>query len=368
MAHSGVVVGSSNKRGVAERHPPNTTVRRWRIVRFKAAAIVAVTLLLWGNGVSQAEQITQDAIQQVAENLPVLSPDIIWEQQLPGLRRAEPRNPNVSVDNELAGAIQLLSGGWSPTGNQTDWTGSPAGLVTHLSPPGETPRAIFWLTDGHLYLVEKSQAGWQTRRLTDAYADVSAVVDLSGDGQPEIVVSTQYGSGAILSLQVIAWDNQRVWTAFSHTGAQEPGRFGWFDAEGDGRRELWIDTSVARGLFTGTAHGPFMRDRLIFRWDHGTYRQIGRYRFATPLYHLNRYLYFTSKGDWKSATRHTEPGAKIDRTLATALGLGPFSGGSDVPFVNGRMYFGKDGRNYFADFGGTGRLVGLGTGRAQSRR
>jgi hypothetical protein len=82
-------------------------------VRLKTAAIVAVTLLLWGNGVSPAEQITQDAIQQVAEKLPVLSPDLIWHQDLPGLRRTEPRNPHAPVAKELAGAMQTLSAGWS---------------------------------------------------------------------------------------------------------------------------------------------------------------------------------------------------------------------------------------------------------------
>lgn len=150
--------------------------------------------------------------------------------------------------------------------------------------------------------------------------------------------------------------------AFTHTGAKEPGFFGWYDAEGDGRRELWIDTSAARGLFTGTTHGPFLRDRLVYRWDSGTYRQVGRYRYATPFYHLNRYLYFASKGDWLKASRHAEPGVEVDRSLAALLGVGPFSGGSDVPFVNGRMYFGKEGKDYFADFGRTGRLVRLGKG------
>jgi hypothetical protein len=185
---------------------------------------------------------------------------------------------------------------------------------------------------------------------------------LSGDGQPEIVAAAQYGSGAILALQVLAWDRERVWTAFTHREAKEPGLFGWFDADGDGRRELWIDTGAARGLFTGTTHGPFLRDRLVYRLESGTYQQVGRYRFATPFYHLNRYLYFANRGDWVEASKHVEPGVQIDRSLAAQLGVGPFSGGSDVPFVNGRMYFGKEGQDYFADFGRTGRLVRLGTG------
>lgn len=309
-------------------------------MRLAHAAIVAATLLLSGPGLSHTAQTPLNATSQVAENLPLLAPDLIWEQQLPGRRRAEPRDPHAPIAKELGGAIRALSAGWSETGDQTDWAGTP-GLVTHLSPPGGAPRA---------------------RRLTDPHADVTAVVDLSGDGQPEIVAAAQHGSGAILTLQVFSWDIDRVWPAFAYTGAQEPGLFGWFDAEGDGRRELWIDTGTERGLFSGATHGPFMRDRHLFRWQNGTYRQHARYRFATPFYHLNRYLYFASKGDWQSASRHAEPGSEIDRTLATELGPGPFDGGSDLPFVNGRMYFSKDRRDYFADFGLTGRLARLGAG------
>lgn len=333
------------------------------MVRLMTAALVTTTLLFLSNGRIHAAPVTSDGIREVGENLPEMSPDIIWEQQLPGRTRFEPRQPNAPVDEELAGAIQALSADWSPHGYRTDWTGTP-GLVTYLSAPGQAPRAIFWLSDGHLYLVEKTQAEWQTERLTESHADVTAVVDLSGDGQPEIVTAAHYGSGGHLALQVLAWDKQRVWMAFAHSGAKEPGSFGWFDAEGDGRRELYIDTSDARGLFKGDAHGPFLRDRLVYRWDRGTYRQVGRYRFATPFYHLNKYLYFASKGDWRSASRHAEPEAQIDRKLVTQLSTGPFSGGSDVPFVNGRMYFGKSGQDYFADFGRTGRLVRLGKGES----
>lgn len=106
---------------------------------------------------------------------------------------------------------------------------------------------------------------------------------------------------------------------------------------------------------------PDGRFALFSAWSGGWYG-------ATPFYHLNRYLYFASKGDWLSASRHAEPGVEIDRRLATQLGIGPFSGGSDFPFVNGRMYFGKGGQDYFADFGRTGRLVGLGNGEPLSRR
>lgn len=329
--------------------------RSWRV-----AAVVALASLLAGAGFTGAGSISPDELQQIAEELPLLPPDLVWEQQLPGVRRAELRIPQAPTVSELDEAIRALSAEWPLTGYKTDWTGTP-GLVTHLARPGENPRAVFWLADGHLYLVEKGQQEWHTQRLTDLRIDVTSVVDLSGDGQPEIVAASQYGSGAILALRVFAWDQQRIWMAFSHTGAQEPGHFGWFDAESDGRRDLWIDTSEARGLFRGI-HGPFLRDRLRFRWDGRTYRQVGQYRFATPFYHLNRYLYFASKQDWLSASRHVEPASEVDRGLAAQLGLGPFSGGSDMPFVNGRMYFGKDGRNYFADFGPTGRLVRLGIG------
>ena len=311
-------------------------------------------------GLAQGEPISAEAIGEVADNASPISPDLIWEQQSNG-RRWPPREPSANITRDQTAAFAVLSAGWATTGNQTDWEGT-HGLVTHLSPPGEPARAVFRFSDGHLYLVERRKTGWQARRLTEIHADETAVVDLSGDGQPEIIAASQHGSGAHLALQVFAWDRQRVWLAYSHNSAKEPGTFGWFDAEGDGQRELWIDSSAARGLFTGTTHGPFFRDRTVFRWERGTYRQAAKYRFATPFYHLNRYLYFASTRDWKSASRHAEPEAAIDRALAARLGLGPFSGGSDIPFVNGRIYFGKDGQDYFADFGPTGRLLRLGRG------
>jgi hypothetical protein len=148
-------------------------------MRLIAVAMTAVSLLLFTYGLVRAVPEAPGPAREVGENLPTISPDLIWEQQLPGHRRAGSPNPKAPIRTELGRAIQALSAGWPPTGYQTDWTGTP-GLVTHLSPPGEAPRAIFWLSDGHLYLVEKTQAEWQTRRLTDSYADVTAVVDLSG--------------------------------------------------------------------------------------------------------------------------------------------------------------------------------------------
>lgn len=331
-------------------------------LRLTLATILALAVLVAIPGRIQADVSPAEAIEDVAKDLPTLPPDLIWAVQLPGYRRPSEHRPSGPIATQLEAAIQGLSVGWPPTGYRTDWTGTP-GLLTHLSPPGEPPRATFWLTDGHLYLVENSPTGWQTRRLTEPYATYTAVIDLSGDGQPEVVAATDMGSGGFLYLQILAWDKERVWTAFSHQGiAGEPGRFGWFDAEGDGRRELWIDTGSTKGLFTDEpyAHSPFLRDRLTFRWENGTYKETARYRFATPLYHLNRCLYLASKGDWQGVAKHAEPGAQIDRTLVAELGIGPFRGGSDHSFVNGRIYFTKGAKDYFADFGPTGRLIQLG--------
>lgn len=334
-------------------------------------AVLTLILLLSMPTKALADTERAAAIQDVAKDLPTLPPDLIWEEPLLGRTRSNIcPPPTTPIDQQLDAAIKGLAAGWSPKGYRTDWTGAICGFVTHLAAPGEPPRAIFWLSDGHLYLIEQRSSGWQTRRLTQPYADTTAVVDLSGDGQPEIIAATQLGSGAVLTLQILAWDKERVWTAFTHTGAKEPGIFGWFDAEGDGKRELWIDTGSSRGLFTDeqVAHSPFMRDRLIFRWADGTYRQTGRYRFATPLYHLNRYLYLASQGDWHAAARHAEPGAQIDRKLVAELGLGPFAGGSDLPFVNGRIYFTKGNQAYYADFGRTGRLIRLVIGDSERDR
>lgn len=335
----------------------------------KLIAIFAFLLLLALPLRTYAVEEREEALQDVAKDLPILSPDLIWEQQLPGRPRYDQRQPNANVAKELNAAIDGLSAGWSPSGNKTDWTGATTGLLTHLSSPGEPPRAIFWLTDGNLYLVEERPTGWKTSRLTEIYTDYTAVIDLSGDGQPEVIGATHLGSGAFLYLQILAWDKERVWTAFTHKGrAMEPGLFGWFDAEGDGRRELWIDTGTTRGLFTAECHvhSPFLRDRLIFRWVDGTYKQTAQYRYATPTYHLNRYLYLANKGDWQATVKHVDPGAQIDRKLVAELGLGPFSGGSDVPFVNGRLYFTKGTQGYYADFGQTGRLIRLGASPSKS--
>ena len=78
--------------------------------------------------------------------------------------------------------------------------------------------------------------------------------------------------------------------------------------------------------------------------------------------HLNRYLYLASKGELARAAAHLEPGAQIDQALVAVLGRGPFSGGRDDGFVNGRLYFVKDQQPFYADFGPTGRLVRIGVG------
>jgi hypothetical protein len=161
------------------------------------------------------------------------------------------------------------------------------------------------------------------------------------------------GSGAILILNIFKWDGAKLKLLFARQGAAEPGLFGF-----------WIETASNKALFTAEqwAHGPLLRDRLVFRLEGGTYRQYGRYRQATPFYHLNRYLYFASRGDWKHAAEHLEPGAQVDRDLVRELGTGPFRGFSPDRFASVRMPFFKGDTPYHARFGPTGRLLRLGRG------
>lgn len=94
----------------------------------------------------------------------------------------------------------------------------------------------------------------------------------------------------------------------------------------------------------------------------GTYKQYGRYRMATPFYHLNRYLYFAARGDWRRAEEHLEPGAQVDRELVRELGTGPFRGFHADQFSSVRVPFFKGETPYYAKFGPTGRLFRLGRG------
>jgi hypothetical protein len=78
-------------------------------VRLMRVGLAATALLLLATGRIHAAPVTTDGLREVGENLPVMAPDLIWEQQLPGRRSGEPRQPNVPVDKELVGAIQALS-------------------------------------------------------------------------------------------------------------------------------------------------------------------------------------------------------------------------------------------------------------------
>lgn len=228
------------------------------------------------------------------------------------------------------------------------------------SAPSAPSRAIVILTAGPVYLVEKRGDSWHERPLAEFEPEVIDTLDLTGDGQPEVVAARHYGSGGHLALQIFGWDAGGVRTLFRHSGASDPGQFGFFDAEGDGIRELWIDMAATRGLFSrGHTHGPFLRDRYVFRWQAGGYRPSGHFRYATPFYHFNRFLWFAGRGDWRRAARHTESGAVIDRSLARALAEGELGGGADTPFVNGRMLIIRNQERFFAEFGATGRLLGI---------
>lgn len=244
-----------------------------------------------------------------------------------------------------------------------------ARTVVHLSPPESPPRAVVVLRGSGtcpcpFYLLEQRTDGWAQTDL--GVAEATAILDVSGDGRPEIINSASFGSGHFLSVRVWAWDQHRLWEAFSFEGPGDSGPFGFdHDAE-TGTRVLWVDLPAGRGLFTELAptHGPFLKERRFYRWAGGTYRQERSYPLATPFYHLNQYLSFAGKGDWESAARHAEPGARVDRRLAASLGRGPLHGGGlrDAAFVNERQYFRKGEASYYVDFGPTGRVLRLGEG------
>jgi hypothetical protein len=234
-------------------------------------------------------------------------------------------------------------------------------VVLRLSAPSAPPRAIVILREGPLYLVEKKDGFWRERRLVEFEPEVTQTLDLTGDGQPEVVAARHFGSGGHLALEILGWDESEVRTLFRHSGASEPGQFGFFDAEGDGIRELWIDTAATHGLFPRgpTVHGPFLRDRYVFRWEAGAYRPTGHFRYSTPFYHINRFLWFARHEQWRQAARHLESGAVVDRSLARTLAKGDLGGGDDTPFVNGRMLIIRDQDRFVAEFGATGRLLRL---------
>ena len=231
--------------------------------------------------------------------------------------------------------------------------------ILRLSPPEAPLRSIVLLREGQLYLmVQQRDSTWNSRPVAaDFRPSMVDAYDLTGDGRPEIITARLDGSGAHLSLRIFAWNDRGVWEVFRHHGALEPGQYGFFDAEGDGRSELAIDTAAGHGLFHPGIHGPFLRDRLIYRWNGTTYQLHRRYRFATPFYHLNRYLYWACRGDWRRAAAHAEPGAQVDRRLAAWLGKGGLVGDIYDATVNGTIPFAKNGQSFQADFGPTGRLL-----------
>lgn len=280
-----------------------------------------------------------------------LNPDLI-----------EGKGAEAAVEREQLRAISLGLANGEKGERLLGLAGAP---VLRLSPPRARPRlmvALRWRGSGSsfLYLVEQGEH----QRITRFPAQMAEARDLTGDGRPEIIAAAMWGSGAVLALQILAWDDRGVRELFDYSGAMEPGNFGFFDAEGDGERELWIDTATTKGLFAAEpyAHRPFLRDRLVFRLKEGRYRQYGRFRFATPFYHLNRYLWLMAR--FENASAHVELGARIDAALARQIGVGPFRGGNDLPFVNGRMWFCKGQESFYADFGATGRLLALGRERA----
>lgn len=315
-------------------------------------------------GASGSEAERQAGLADVALDLPTLPPMDPWSYALPGWRRSYPE-PGADVKADLAEAIKRLERGWPTAGHGDDLVQCCAGVL-HLSPPGAPPRAILWLSDQHLWQVERRGESWHTERLTSPWVQHVSVQDLTGDGHPEIVAANQGGSGGVLVLQIFTWDQRSVWRAFVHEGAREPGLFGFYDAEGDGVSELWIDSASTKGLFTDEprAHEPFLRDRFTFRWQNGTYGETARYRYATPFYHLNRYLLLASRGERGKAARHLEEGARIEEAIRARLGTGPFREGGDSGFVNGRVFFAKGEERFFADFGPTGRLLRIGEAEA----
>lgn len=342
------------------------------------------TLLLLGLAVAgwswHVHRAVPASLAEVAREMEMVSPEL-WPLPLPGLRLEWPpllegqqnRVQELGLDLRLItgeGGLEAVEreqlravmaelpaiwGGW-PT---PDFRTGAAQLVLRLAAPGAHPRAIVALRGGTghgrgiLYRVEQRTDGWQTEPL-DSLAEHVAILDLDADQRPEVVASGIYGSGHFLHLNIFAWDDQTVRKVFTYGGRGESGPFG-FLLRPDGARDLWLEEvpwgGGERGLFTApyvATHGPFLRDRVYWRWEGGSYQPAGRARVATPFYFLNRYLYLAGRREWAKAAAYAEPGAAIDRDLAAALGHGPFRGGRDDGFVNGRMYFWKGEEPFFA--------------------
>lgn len=351
-------------------------------MRRLAVVILCAALLTAGTGCSRAVPAARlAAAPRIGQDLPTLSPaPVNWGlegrypefQPLTDVQRLVLKNLSLDPDvvegrqgREAAVQAQLRAVQAELTGPNgvPPYAGLRSGagqLILRLSPPSGLPRAIVLLREGRLIeLSQKPDSTWNARPLTEFRPSMIGTFDLTGEGRPEIIAARLDGSGAFLTLQILTWDDRRVRELFRSTGAMEPGQFGFFDAEGDGRSELYIDTAAGHGLFRPGTHGPYLRDRLVYRFDGQTYVLSARFRFATPFYHLNRYLYFACRGDWKRASQHAESGARVDRRLAAWLGEGGLAGAEDAPFVNGRMGFQKMKINFRAEFGPTGRLLSV---------
>lgn len=349
-------------------------------MRLLAAAFLCVAVLSVMPGGSRALPITRiPEPPGIGSDLPVLSPDRVewgpesrYPQFEPLTELQQRKLAQWGIDSEAvegrqgeaaatAAQIKAVEAELSVPGWETGLSAGAGRLILRLSPPGTPVRVVVHLRGGWLYEVaqQPDTGGWSARQLIDFRPSMVDTIDLTGEGRPEIVAGWLYGSGAHLALVILMWDEQRVWELFRSAGAMEPGQYGFFDAEGDGLRELYIDTAAGHGLFMPGIHGPYLRDRLVYRYDGRRYVLHKRYRFATPFYHLNRYLYFARRGQWRRAAEHAEPGAQIDPQLAAWLGEGGLTGGDDMAFINGVTLFHKEARAFRADFGPTGRLLRL---------
>lgn len=353
--------------------------QRWRFWFFLLACVTTAVFSAWYH-----RQAAPGDWPDLEADRPLVAPEL-WQQPLPGeplhwrqlfgseaeaARRlglnpaliAGQGEPEQVEAERLKAALSEIGERWgTPQLDRSFRTGA-AQIVLRLAPPEAEPRAVVALRGGSLYLVERRDGQWQTRQLAGAVQHVAAL-DLTGDGRPELAASSVHGSGAYLNLQIFAWDDEGLAEAFrGGHGGGEIGSFGFLEPLPDGRRDLWLDHPVSAGLFELGTQGPYIRDRLYFRWEGGTYSLYDQKRLATPFYHLNRYLYLAHRGQAGRAAAHLEPGARIEQAVVSELGLGPLKGGRDHGFVNGRLYFTKEGQPYYADFGPTGRLLRIGRG------